>query len=169
MQKFKSLIASFVTLISLLALTPMAAHAEWRSNDSGWWYTEGISWATNWRLINKKWYYFYGNGYMAHDNTINGYNVNSNGEWVQQLPVITNNTNVVATKSTDNIVKTDLNNNTYKQDNKIVKEDDETTIKRFFKEKDHIRLRTKNDAMNPILVDDCKILGKLVGRFRSFK
>ena len=46
---------------------------------------------------------------------------------------------------------------------------DETTIKRFFKEKDHIRLQPENDCMCTILVDDCKILGKLVGIFRSFK
>lgn len=47
--------------------------------------------------------------------------------------------------------------------------DDSTTIKRFFIEKDHIRLQPENDTMDPILVDDCKILGKLVGIFRSFK
>ena len=47
--------------------------------------------------------------------------------------------------------------------------DDSATIKRFFKEKDHIRLQPENDTMEPILVDDCKILGKLVGIFRSFK
>lgn len=47
--------------------------------------------------------------------------------------------------------------------------DDSATIKRFFKEKDHIRLQPENDTMDPILVDDCKILGKLVGIFRSFK
>lgn len=47
--------------------------------------------------------------------------------------------------------------------------DDSATIKRFFKEKDHIRLQPENDAMDPILVDDCKVLGKLVGIFRSFK
>jgi len=46
---------------------------------------------------------------------------------------------------------------------------DVTTIKRFFKEKDHIRLQPENDSMEPILVDDCKILGKLLGIFRSFK
>jgi len=46
--------------------------------------------------------------------------------------------------------------------------DDSATIKRFFKEKDHIRLQPENDAMDPILVDDCKVLGKLVGIFRSF-
>ncbi|OOM77414.1 LexA repressor [Clostridium puniceum] len=47
--------------------------------------------------------------------------------------------------------------------------DESATIKRFFKEKDHIRLQPENDAMDPILVDDCKVLGKLVGIFRSFK
>jgi len=47
--------------------------------------------------------------------------------------------------------------------------DDSATIKTFFKEKDHIRLQPENDTMDPILVDDCKILGKLVGIFRSFK
>jgi len=47
--------------------------------------------------------------------------------------------------------------------------DDSATIKTFFKEKDHIRLQPENDTMEPILVDDCKILGKLVGIFRSFK
>lgn len=46
--------------------------------------------------------------------------------------------------------------------------DDSSTIKRFFKENDHIRLQPENDAMLPMIVDDCKILGKLVGIFRSY-
>ncbi len=46
--------------------------------------------------------------------------------------------------------------------------DDTATIKRFFKEKDHIRLQPENDNMDPIILDDCKILGKLVGIFRSY-
>jgi SOS regulatory protein LexA len=46
--------------------------------------------------------------------------------------------------------------------------DDSATIKRFFKEKDHIRLQPENDSMEPIIIDDCKIIGKLVGIFRSF-
>ena len=46
--------------------------------------------------------------------------------------------------------------------------DESATIKRFFKENDYIRLQPENDAMNPIIVDDCKILGKLVGIFRSY-
>ncbi|OPJ63662.1 transcriptional repressor LexA [Clostridium chromiireducens] len=47
--------------------------------------------------------------------------------------------------------------------------EDSATIKRFFKEKDCIRLQPENDTMEPILVYDCKIIGKLVGIFRSFK
>ena len=46
--------------------------------------------------------------------------------------------------------------------------ENEATIKRFFKEKDSIRLQPENDAMAPIIVDDCSILGKLVGLFRQY-
>ena len=46
--------------------------------------------------------------------------------------------------------------------------ENEATIKTFYKEKDHIRLQPENDTMDPIIVDDCKILGKLVGLFRKY-
>jgi repressor LexA len=46
--------------------------------------------------------------------------------------------------------------------------ENEATIKTFYKEKDHIRLQPENDTMNPIIVDDCSILGKLKGIFRSY-
>ena len=46
--------------------------------------------------------------------------------------------------------------------------DNEATIKRFFKEKDHIRLQPENDTMKPIIVPDCSIIGKLVGLFRQY-
>lgn len=46
--------------------------------------------------------------------------------------------------------------------------DNEATIKRFFKEKDSIRLQPENDAMAPIIVNNCSILGKLVGLFRQY-
>ena len=42
------------------------------------------------------------------------------------------------------------------------------TIKRFFKEKDHIRLQPENKTMSPIIVKDCRILGKLVGIYRTY-
>lgn len=44
--------------------------------------------------------------------------------------------------------------------------DDSATVKRFYKEKDHIRLQPENDSMDPIIVDNCVILGKVFGVFR---
>jgi repressor LexA len=46
-------------------------------------------------------------------------------------------------------------------------EEDEATVKRFFKEKDHIRLQPENPTMAPIIVDNCTILGKVVGVVRE--
>lgn len=46
--------------------------------------------------------------------------------------------------------------------------DNEATIKRFFMEKTHIRLQPENSTMEPIIVDSCKILGKLVGLYRAY-
>lgn len=44
--------------------------------------------------------------------------------------------------------------------------DDSATVKTFYKEDDHIRLQPENDSMDPIIVNDCKILGKVYGVFR---
>ncbi|EHI97642.1 cell wall binding repeat-containing protein [Clostridium sp. DL-VIII] len=94
MKKLKRLLASFFTLLILFSIVPIAAHAEWKSNSAGWWYTEGSSWATGWRNIDGNWYYFYSDGYMASDTTIDGYYVNSNGVWIS-----TNNSNKTNDKS----------------------------------------------------------------------
>ena len=45
--------------------------------------------------------------------------------------------------------------------------DDEATVKTFYKEKDYIRLQPENHTMDPIIVPDCKILGKVAGVFRK--
>lgn len=45
---------------------------------------------------------------------------------------------------------------------------DESTVKTFYKEKDHIRLQPENDTMDPIIVTDVQILGKVVGLFRKY-
>lgn len=45
--------------------------------------------------------------------------------------------------------------------------EDEATVKTFYKEKDHIRLQPENSTMDPIIVKDCQILGKVVGVFRK--
>ena len=46
--------------------------------------------------------------------------------------------------------------------------DDSATVKTFYKENGHIRLQPENDTMDPIIVDDCQILGKVFGVFRLF-
>ena len=47
--------------------------------------------------------------------------------------------------------------------------DDSATVKTFYKENDHIRLQPENDTMDPIIVKNCQILGKVYGVFRTFK
>ena len=47
--------------------------------------------------------------------------------------------------------------------------DDSATVKTFYKEDGHIRLQPENDTMDPIIVDDCQILGKVFGVFRVMK
>lgn len=47
--------------------------------------------------------------------------------------------------------------------------DDSATVKTFYKEGDHIRLQPENDTMDPIIVPDCTILGKVFGVFRFFR
>lgn len=44
--------------------------------------------------------------------------------------------------------------------------EDEATVKTFYKEKNYIRLQPENQTMDPIIVPDCKILGKVIGVFR---
>ncbi|MGI6703266.1 MAG: transcriptional repressor LexA [Clostridia bacterium] len=44
--------------------------------------------------------------------------------------------------------------------------EDEATVKRFYREKDHIRLQPENSFMEPILVKDVSILGRVTGVFR---
>ena len=52
----------------------------------------------------------------------------------------------------------------------IIAMDDENqvTIKRIFKEKDHIRLQPENDYMLPIILKNVTILGKAIGLYRKF-
>ena len=47
--------------------------------------------------------------------------------------------------------------------------EDSATVKTFYREDGHIRLQPENDTMNPIIVDDCMILGKVFGVYRFLK
>ncbi|MDO5397302.1 MAG: transcriptional repressor LexA [bacterium] len=45
--------------------------------------------------------------------------------------------------------------------------DGEATVKTFYKEKGHFRLQPENDTMEPIIVDEVSIIGKVIGVFRK--
>lgn len=46
--------------------------------------------------------------------------------------------------------------------------EDEATVKRFYREKDHIRLQPENADYEPIITRDCRILGVVIGVFRTY-
>jgi repressor LexA len=45
--------------------------------------------------------------------------------------------------------------------------DGEATVKRFFRESDHIRLQPENDRLEPIRLPEVTILGKVIGLIRE--
>jgi repressor LexA len=49
----------------------------------------------------------------------------------------------------------------------LVGDEAEATVKRFFREHDHVRLQPENAAMEPIRATDVRVLGKVVGLYRS--
>lgn len=81
--KLTKMIESIVVLVSLFVITPIGASAEWKQDSNGWWNTEDDSYSTGWRIIDGIWYYFWGNGYMAHDTTIDGYKLGIDGAWIE--------------------------------------------------------------------------------------
>lgn len=46
--------------------------------------------------------------------------------------------------------------------------ENEATVKRFYREKRYIRLQPENKLMEPIIVNDCAIIGKVIGVFRKY-
>ncbi len=48
-------------------------------------------------------------------------------------------------------------------------EDDEATVKRFFKEENKIRLQPENATMEPLYYDNVSILGKVIGLYRNIQ
>lgn len=55
----------------------------------------------------------------------------------------------------------------------MVEDDDSmeasATVKTFYREDDYIRLQPENDTMEPIIVNDCEIIGKVIGVYRSME
>ena len=46
-------------------------------------------------------------------------------------------------------------------------EENEATVKTFYKEKDQLRLQPENDTMEPIILKEVTILGKVIGLYRK--
>ncbi|MCB0828314.1 MAG: transcriptional repressor LexA [Solirubrobacterales bacterium] len=46
-------------------------------------------------------------------------------------------------------------------------DDEEATVKRIYRESDHLRLQPENEAMDPILTRDAEVLGRVIGVFRK--
>ena len=86
MRKLASVILGF-TAVCAMSVTAFAG--TWQSDTSGWWYRrdDGSYPAGTWEWIDSngdgaaECYYFYSDGYMAHNNDIDGYYVNDDGQW----------------------------------------------------------------------------------------
>ncbi|MDO5517789.1 MAG: hypothetical protein Q4F66_09550 [Clostridium sp.] len=83
-SRFLSLILSGTLICSFVSAIPV--QAAWKQDNTGWWYSRGLSsWVTGWKQIDGKWYYFYSSGYMAHDTTIDGYQLGSDGARIERV------------------------------------------------------------------------------------
>ncbi|WP_061312718.1 hypothetical protein [Clostridium botulinum] len=138
MKNFKKLLSALLVFCGLAILNPVQANAAWQQNSTGYWYTEGTSWATGWRLIDEQWYYFDSNGYvktgwiydngkwyycwpngkMACNTNIGQYYLNFNGEWIENSQF---NSKTIANNTKSNISNNDINLNNKIKD----KQDDE--------------------------------------------
>lgn len=64
------------------------------------------------------------------------------------------------------IIFVEKTNNVRDGDTVVALIDDSATVKTFYKEAGHIRLQPENDSMEPIIVENCEIIGKVFGVFR---
>ncbi|OOM78068.1 hypothetical protein [Clostridium sp. BL-8] len=83
--KLTKVMGSALVIASIFALNPMGVSASWKQDSNGWWWNTGNnSYVVGWRNIDGKWYYFSSDGYMVHDTTVDGYQIGSNGAWIQE-------------------------------------------------------------------------------------
>ncbi|WP_459481477.1 hypothetical protein [Clostridium saccharoperbutylacetonicum] len=80
--KLRKVIASLLIATSILAISPIGASAEWKSDNNGWWYAEGNSYATGWKKINGKYYFFSKDGYMVKNNIVNTHILGNDGSLI---------------------------------------------------------------------------------------
>ena len=80
-----SILLGVIAALTLGVSFPKEAHADWKKDNIGWYYQDNNSYYTGWKLIDNNWYYFYSDGYMATNDKIGDYFVNSTGAWTNEI------------------------------------------------------------------------------------
>ena len=80
-----SILLGVIATLTLGVSFPKEAHADWKKDNIGWYYQDNNSYYTGWKLIDNNWYYFYSDGYMATNDKIGDYFVNSTGAWTNEI------------------------------------------------------------------------------------
>ena len=80
-----SILLGAIATLTLGVSFPKEAHADWKKDNIGWYYQDNDSYYTGWKLIDNNWYYFYSDGYMATNDKIDDYFVNSTGAWTNEI------------------------------------------------------------------------------------
>ncbi|WP_097005211.1 hypothetical protein [Lacrimispora amygdalina] len=79
----KKLLMLAVSAVMTFGAATAAYGSQWQQDSTGWWYqNDNGSYATGWTWIDGKCYYFSDNGYMAANTNVEGYTLNSEGQWV---------------------------------------------------------------------------------------
>lgn len=84
-MKIKTILASCLLVVSAVSINPIKANAstKWIKDNIGWWYQTDSTWATGWKLIDAKWYYFGQDGYMKSSCYIDGCYLGADGAWAE--------------------------------------------------------------------------------------
>ena len=80
-----SILLGVIATLTLGVSFPKEVHADWKKDNIGWYYQDNNSYYTGWKLIDNNWYYFYSDGYMATNDKIGDYFVNSTGAWTNEI------------------------------------------------------------------------------------
>ena len=80
-----SILLGAIATLTLGVSFPKEVHADWKKDNIGWYYQDNNSYYTGWKLIDNNWYYFYSDGYMATNDKIGDYFVNSTGAWTNEI------------------------------------------------------------------------------------
>lgn len=84
-KRVMSILLGAIAALTLGTSFPKEAHADWKKDNIGWYYQDNNSYYTGWKLIDNNWYYFYSDGYMATNDKIGDYFVNSTGAWTNEI------------------------------------------------------------------------------------